>query len=394
MRVELKSQPLYNQNGKARALDLHLANGIVQTPVFMPVGTQGCIKGLDSYDLQTHLDSKLILANTYHIYLRCGAERKESCAGQIGAIQKLKTLGGMRKFANFNGNYLSDSGGFQAFSLGKNAKLYDYGVEFKSHIDGSKHIFTPQKVLDIQYALNSDICMVLDDLIGLPAPIERLKQSIHTTIRWARESLKYHLAQKMENPTNHIFAIIQGGTDTSLRKICAIELAQMQEFDGYAIGGLAVGESAKEMYETIESTTEFMPPHKPRYLMGVGTPENILEAIALGVDMFDCVMPSRNARNATIFTSQGKLNIKTSSFGLDTRPLDEECDCYVCKNYSRAYLHHLYRSREITYHRLATIHNLYFYLNLTRKARQAIIDGNFLAYKAQTLSKMANPKNI
>ncbi|MGX3098684.1 tRNA guanosine(34) transglycosylase Tgt [Helicobacter sp. 23-1046] len=361
----------------ARAGTMRLSHGEVQTPIFMPVGTQGCIKALDSNDIATHLNAPIILANTYHLYLRCG-------------IENLNALGGIHNFANFNGNYLSDSGGFQAFSLNDNVKVLENAVEFKSHIDGSKHIFTPQKVLDIQYAINSDIMMVLDDLVGLPAPLSRLQDSIKRTLDWAEQSLHYHLAQKAQGKakSNHIFAIVQGGTDFELRKICAQELSALSEFDGYAIGGLAVGESAQEMYDTIQSCIEFIPKDKPRYLMGVGTPQNILEAIERGVDMFDCVMPSRNARNATIFTTFGKLNIKSPRFKLDTTPLDEYCQCYTCTNYSRAYLHHLYRANEITYHRLATIHNLYFYLTLVQNARKAIINGDFTRFKKDTLAQL------
>lgn len=361
----------------ARAGTMHLSHGEVQTPIFMPVGTQGCIKALDSYDIAKHLNAPIILANTYHLYLRCG-------------IENLSALGGIHTFANFNGNYLSDSGGFQAFSLNDNVKVLESGVEFKSHIDGSKHIFTPQKVLDIQYAINSDIMMVLDDLVGLPAPLLRLQDSIRRTITWAKQSLDYHLAQKAQGKAkdNHLFAIVQGGTDSTLRKTCAQELSALSAFDGYAIGGLAVGESAQEMYDTIESCIKFISEDKPRYLMGVGTPQNILEAIERGVDMFDCVMPSRNARNATIFTTYGKLNIKSPRFRLDGTPLDETCACYTCANYTRAYLHHLYRANEITYHRLATLHNLHFYLTLVRNARNAIINGEFAHFKKDTLAKL------
>lgn len=364
-------------DSKARALSLTLAHGEIHTPIFMPVGTQGCIKALDSYDITHHLRAPIILANTYHMYLRCG-------------IEKLKALGGIHKFANFGGNYLSDSGGFQAFSLGGNARLYEGGVEFKSHIDGSKHLFTPQKVLEIQYALNSDIMMVLDDLVGLPAPRERIIESIRRTSLWARVSLEYHLHQKSQGNAqdNHLFAIVQGGTDTQLRAQSALSLTAMEEFDGYAIGGLAVGESAQEMYDTIESTIPHLPQDKPRYLMGVGTPQNILEAIERGVDMFDCVMPTRNARNATLFTNMGKIHIKNARFGLDSAPLDSECSCYTCQNYSRAYLHHLYKSGEMTYYRLASIHNLHFYLTLVREAREAILHHEFHAYKAKKLESM------
>lgn len=356
----------------ARATTITLAHSSVQTPIFMPVGTQACIKGLDAYDVKNHLQTNLILANTYHMYLRVGQEA-------------MKKLGGLHKFTQFDGNFLTDSGGFQAFSLSKNMKKHSDGIEFKSHIDGSKHFFTPENVLDMQYALNSDIMMVLDDLIGLPAPRERIEESVEKTTLWAKKSLTYHLLQKNQGlaQSNHLFAIVQGGTDKDLRVLSATSLVDLGDFDGYAIGGLAVGEKASEMYQSIEYVTEILPTNKPRYLMGVGTPENILEAIERGVDMFDCVMPTRNARNATLFTSAGKVSIKSSKYKLDEDALDEKCDCYTCQNYSRAYLHHLFRCNEITYHRLASIHNLKYYLNLTKGAREAIINGRFKEYKEE-----------
>ncbi|CUU40663.1 tRNA guanosine(34) transglycosylase Tgt [Helicobacter typhlonius] len=366
MQVELQAQ-----DGKARALNLTLAHAQVQTPVFMPVGTQGCVKALDSLDMKNLLGAKIILANTYHMYLRVGIER-------------LKNFGGIHKFANFGGNYLSDSGGFQAFSLNQNTKISDEGIGFKSHIDGSKHFFSPEFVLDMQYALNSDIMMVLDDLVGLPANDERLADSIRRTSDWAQRSFDYHQAQKARGVglDNHLFAIIQGGISKHFRTLSARQLTNIGEFDGFAIGGLAVGESAEEMYKCIAHTTELMPCYKPRYLMGVGTPENIIESIALGVDMFDCVMPTRNARNATLFTHFGKINIKAAQYANDENPIDSKCDCYTCKNFSRAYLCHLFRSNEITYHRLASLHNLHYYLSLTKGARETILAGRFKEYRA------------
>ncbi|WP_300731715.1 tRNA guanosine(34) transglycosylase Tgt [uncultured Helicobacter sp.] len=373
---------LQAQDGKARALNLTLSHSQVQTPVFMPVGTQGCVKALDSCDMSQLLDAKIILANTYHIYLRVGIER-------------LQTFEGVHRFSAFNGNYLSDSGGFQAFSLSENTKITDEGVSFKSHIDGSKHFFSPEFALDIQYAINSDIMMVLDDLVGLPASDERIADSVNRTSMWAQRSLAYHQKAKAEgrSTTNNLFAIIQGGTSPHFRTLSAQQLVNMGDFDGFAIGGLAVGEETKAMYECIAHTTALMPTHKPRYLMGVGTPENIIESIALGVDMFDCVMPTRNARNATLFTHFGKINIKSAAFINDESPIDSLCDCYTCRHYSRAYLCHLFRSNEITYHRLATLHNLHYYLSLARGAREAILQGQFKAYRARfyDLRKMEVP---
>jgi len=362
----------------ARACKITTSRGEITTPVFMPVGTQASVKGLDFNDIYG-MDSNIILANTYHLYL-------------LPTPETIKNLGGLHGFSGYKGNFLTDSGGFQAFSLRSNTKNNDIGIEFKSHIDGSKHLFTPQKVLDIQYALNSDIMMILDDLPALPAPKERIKLSLERTIKWAKESLEYHTSQKqkLENAHQNIFAIIQGGVDFEAREICAKALVEMDGYDGYAIGGLSVGEERDKMYDTIEFTTPFMPVNKPRYLMGVGTPQDLLEAIDRGVDMFDCVMPTRNARNSTLFTSNGKISIKSSRFAQDSSPIDEKCDCYTCKNFSRGYIHHLFRSGELSYFRLASIHNLHFYLNLVRGARGAILSGNWSAYKKERLQEIGN----
>lgn len=380
MRFEIE-----NQDGNARAGKIFLSHGEVPTPIFMPVGTQGVIKGLDYLDVENHLGAKIILGNTYHLYLRAG-------------IEKMKKLGGLHKFSGYSGNFLTDSGGFQAFSLG--GKRREEGIEFSSHIDGSKHFFTPSKVLDIEYALNSDIMMILDDLVGLPANDERIIQSIERTTRWAKQSLDYHALQKSQGraQTNNIFAIVQGGTSETYREKSARELVELRsfvdgveyEYDGYAIGGLAVGESSEEMYSTLDFTLPLLPGHKPRYLMGVGTPENLIEAISRGVDMFDCVMPTRNARNATLFTSFGKLSIKSSRYALDENPIDSECDCYACTHFSRAYLHHLFRCNEITYHRLASIHNLKYYLNLVGQAREAISKNQFVEFKKEFYEKRSS----
>ena len=358
--------------GKARACNFTLPHGVVTTPIFMPVGTQGVIKGLSSIDIKELLQTNLILANTYHLYLRPG-------------IETLKKSGGIHNFANFHDNYLTDSGGFQAFSLGNNVKHSDKGIAFQSHIDGSRHFFTPEKVLDIEYAINSDIMMILDDLVGLPATNERLIESVRRTTKWARQSIAYHKEQKQKyDLKNKIFAIMQGGIDYEMRKRSASELVEL-DFDGYAIGGLAVGESNEAMYECLDYACDFLPSNKPRYLMGVGTPQNLLEGIDRGVDMFDCVMPTRNARNATIFTNNGKINIKKACYKQDFNPLDTKCSCFTCKNYSRAYLHHLFRANEITYHRLASIHNLSFYINLMREAREAILNQTWDSFKKQKL---------
>jgi queuine tRNA-ribosyltransferase len=364
-----------NKDNKARACTIKTTHSVIQTPIFMPVGTNASVKALDMIDMKDILNTDIILANTYHLYLRPGDEN-------------IKDLGGLHKFSNYPHSFLTDSGGFQAFSLSKNMKQNEDGIGFKSHIDGSKHFFTPEKVIDIEYNLNSDIMMVLDDLIALPNTKERIELSIKRTTEWAKRSLIHHINKGKKN---NIFAIIQGGTNFDYRKQSATELVSLEyqnnSFDGFAIGGLSVGEENSLMYDTIEATTPFMPENKPRYLMGVGTPEDIIEAIDRGVDMFDCVMPTRNARNGTLFTSFGRLNIKASKYKLDESPIDNECNCYTCKNYSRAYLNHLFKAKELTYFRLASIHNLHYYLDLVKQARVAILENRFKEFKAKFYSK-------
>ncbi len=362
-------------DGKARACTIKTAHSTIKTPVFMPVGTVGAVKALDATDLETFIQPSIILGNTYHLYLRPGDE----------VINKLGKLQG---FTQFPKSFLTDSGGFQAFSLSDNVKIDENGITFRSHIDGSSHYFTPKKVLDIQYNLGSDIMMILDDLVALPATQERIKASIERTTRWAKESIEYHRANQKKGLglTQNIFAIIQGGTDKAYREKSAKELCALP-YDGFAIGGLSVGESNKDMYETVEWTTQFMPQNKPRYLMGVGTPEDLVENVARGVDMFDCVMPTRNARNGTLFTSYGKVNIKAARYKEDKEFLDSECGCMVCKTYSKAYLNHLFRAREITYFRLGTIHNLYYYLDLMKQMRSAIVEGRFESFRTEFYRK-------
>lgn len=341
----------------------------------MPVGTVGAVKALDATDLENFLTPQIILANTYHLYLRPGDTR-------------VANMGKLHGFTKFPKSFLTDSGGFQAFSLSDNVKIDEGGITFRSHIDGSKHYFTPQKVLDIQYNLGSDIMMILDDLVALPATKERIAASIERTTRWAAESIAYHRASQAGGigTDQNIFAIIQGGTDKEFREKSARELCAM-DFDGFAIGGLSVGEANQDMYDTVEWTTQFMPIDKPRYLMGVGTPEDLVENVARGIDMFDCVMPTRNARNGTLFTAFGKVNIKAARYKEDPAPIDPACGCMVCQNYSRAYLNHLFRARELTYFRLATIHNLYYYLDLMRQMREAILENRFDAFKEEFYTK-------
>ena len=363
------------KSGNARACTLTTTHSTIQTPVFMPVGTLASVKSLDMVDMTEILDAKIILANTYHTYLRPGDN-------------VIKNLGGLHGFSNFNRSFLTDSGGFQAFSLSSMTKTTNEGIRFVSHIDGSRHEFTPTKVVDIQHNLGSDIMMVLDDLIALPATHERIVQSIDRTTKWARESIAYHRHQQTKGigVDQNFFAIIQGGTTPEYRKRSATELCEL-DYDGFAIGGLSVGESNTQMYDTVEYTTPFMPADKPRYLMGVGTPEDLIENIDRGVDMFDCVMPSRNARNGTLFTSFGKVNIKSAQYKEDTNPIDPECTCHTCKNYTRAYLNHLFRGKELTYFRLATLHNLHYYLTLMREARNAIIADQWASFKSNFYMK-------
>ena len=362
-------------DGAARAGTLTTAHSTIKTPVFMPVGTVGAVKSLDAVDMMQILDAQIILGNTYHLYLRPSSK-------------VVKELGGLHGFTKFNRSFLTDSGGFQAFSLSKISKPDENGIKFKSHIDGSAHYFTPRSVLDTQYDLNSDIMMILDDLVALPAEKKRVELSIKRTIKWAREAIDYHKFKqdKGEGLTQNIFGIIQGGTDKAARKFCAEALCEMP-FDGLAIGGLSVGESNQEMYDTVQAVMPYIDAARPRYLMGVGTPEDLVENVARGVDMFDCVMPTRNARNGTLFTSFGKINIKSARFATDRAPIDPQCDCYACQNYSRAYLSHLYRAGELTFFRLASLHNLHYYLNLMRQMREAIKDGKFAEFRREFYAK-------
>ncbi|ASM34482.1 queuine tRNA-ribosyltransferase [Campylobacter sputorum subsp. bubulus] len=359
----------------ARACTIQTSHSTIQTPIFMPVGTLGAVKSLDANDLLDELDAKIILGNTYHLYLRPGSKI-------------IKEFGGLHGFTKFNRSFLTDSGGFQAFSLRSNTKNDDLGIKFKSHIDGSMHYFTPKSVLDTQYDFNSDIMMILDDLPALPASKERIELSIKRTLSWAKIAIDYHEQNKQNGIgiNQNIFGIIQGGTDYEARKLCSQSLCEMN-FDGLAIGGLSVGESNNEMYDTVEAMMPFVDTNRPRYLMGVGTPEDIVENIERGVDMFDCVMPTRNARNGTLFTTFGKINIKSAKFINDQGPIDPNCNCYTCRNFSRGYLNHLFKSRELTFFRLASIHNLHYYLSLVKEAREAILQCKFSKFKKEFYAK-------
>ncbi|MGI7939805.1 tRNA guanosine(34) transglycosylase Tgt [Campylobacter coli] len=366
---------LKHKDNLARVCEITTAHSTFETPIFMPVGTVGAVKSLDAIDLKKQLNAKIILANTYHMYLRPGSKI-------------VKHFGGLHGFTKFDRSFLTDSGGFQAFSLSANSKHFQEGIEFKSHIDGSKHLFTPKSVLDTQYDLNSDIMMILDDLIALPATKERIKVSVDRTIKWAKEAIDYHKQMQIQGLglKQNIFGIIQGGTDYEERKRCALALNEM-DFDGLAIGGLSVGEENALMYETVENLNPFLDENRPRYLMGVGTPEDLVENIERGVDMFDCVMPTRNARNGTFFTNFGKFNIKRAEFINDHESIDNECSCYTCRNFSRGYLNHLFKAKELTFFRLASLHNLHYYLTLVAQAREAIKKSEFKKFKYKFYAK-------
>lgn len=357
-----------DKNSKARIGTLKTSHGVVNTPIFMPVGTQGTVKAVTQRVLESEVNAEIVLSNTYHLYLRPGTKI-------------LEQAGGLHKFMNWNRPILTDSGGFQIFSLTELRKLKPDGVEFSSHLDGSKHFFTPEKVIAIQRSIGSDIMMPLDECTPYPCDYEYAKKSMELTSSWALKNKEaFESSSPLYGFDQSLFGIIQGSVYKDLRESSARDLIKIG-FDGYAIGGLAVGEPMETMYETVGFTTSFMPEDKPRYLMGVGRPENILQAISLGIDMFDCVMPTRNARNAYLFTSQGIVSMRNAAYKDDYTSLDPNCNCYTCSQFSRAYLRHLFNAREILALELATIHNLTFYLNLIREARSRILDGTFIEWK-------------
>ncbi|MFN3694310.1 MAG: tRNA guanosine(34) transglycosylase Tgt [Ignavibacterium sp.] len=365
-----------DKNSKARAGWFETDHGVVETPIFMPVGTQGTVKAVNQYYLENEIKAQIVLANTYHLYLRPGTEI-------------LEAAGGLHKFMNWQKPILTDSGGYQVFSLTELRKLKDDGVEFRSHLDGSKHFFTPEKVIQVQRSIGSDVMMVLDECAPYPCDYEYAKKSVQLTSNWAILNKKaFTDSEPKYGHKQFLFGIIQGSIYKDLRKQSAGDLLDM-DFDSYAIGGLAVGEPTEQMYELVDYTTDLMPDERPRYLMGVGRPENILESIARGVDMFDCVMPTRNARNANVFTWNGTLSMRNAKYKDDFRPLDENCNCYTCRNFTRAYIRHLFVAEEILALELASIHNLYFYLELVRKAREKIIDGTFKEWKNQIINQIS-----
>lgn len=350
---------LLNQDGFARAGTIHFKDRdlTVETPTFMPVGTHGSVKSLTTNELRT-MRAQIILGNTYHLYLRPGHER-------------IERLGGLHKFMNWNGLILTDSGGFQVFSLSALNKVSDRGVEFQSHIDGSSHFFTPELAMQIQRGLGSDIVMAFDECAPYPATREQVARAMSRTFEWAKQGLAVPLKSHQNR-----FGIIQGGLHEDLRHESLDQITSLP-FDGYAIGGLSIGEPPPLMHQMALLLAPKLPQDRPRYLMGVGRPEDLIEGVRAGIDMFDCVMPTRNARNGQLFTSLGKVNIKNSKYQDDASPLDPNCDCETCKNYSRAYLRHLFIAGELLSSRLNTIHNLSFYLSLMEQMRIAIAENRF-----------------
>jgi queuine tRNA-ribosyltransferase len=361
---------------KARTGLLRTPHGDIPTPVFMPVGTGGTVKGILQRDLAEDIDAKIILGNTYHLYLRPGTEI-------------LKGAGGLHRFMSWERPILTDSGGYQVFSLADNRKLNDEGAHFKSHIDGSKHIFTPENIIDIQRIIGSDIMMVLDECAPYPCDYKYAKKSVALTHHWLDRAVeKFRNTEPLWGNEQFLFPIVQGGVFDDLRKISAEKIAEAG-MEGNAIGGLSVGEPAEEMYRTIEIVNEILPEDKPRYLMGVGTPVNLLEAIERGIDMFDCVMPTRNGRNGMLFTSEGIINIKNRQWMDDFSPIDPEGPSAVSLTYSKAYLRHLIISGEILGSQISSIHNLAFYLKLMGDAREKIEEGNFKTWKESMVKRLS-----
>jgi queuine tRNA-ribosyltransferase len=365
---------------RARAGLLHTGHGAIPTPIFMPVGTQGTVKGVTPQQLLDEVDPPIILSNTYHLYLRPGHET-------------VRALGGLHRFMDWPKAILTDSGGFQVFSLNSLRKISEEGVLFQSHLDGSPHMFTPESTVDVQLALGSDICMVLDECLGYPATRDAAKVSMDRTIRWARRGIDHWRKRMSSIDSQHaLFPIVQGGMYPDLRAECARELVDL-DAPGYAIGGLSVGEPRDLSQEVAEATVPLLPLEKPRYVMGVGMPDELPEYVSRGVDMMDCVLPSRNARNGYLFTSEGRVIIKHAQYKEDPRPVDPACGCYTCRRFSRAYLRHLFLAGEILYSTLSTIHNLRRYLDIMRQMREAILSGSFPDFLSAVRRRCASPED-
>lgn len=349
---------------KARRGRVNTPHGSIETPVFMPVGTAGTVKAMKPEEVRD-MGAQIILGNTYHLYLRPGHE-------------VVKAAGGLHKFMNWERAILTDSGGFQVFSLGAMRKISEEGVEFRSHIDGSKHMLSPEKSMEIQNALGSDIMMAFDECAPYPADRNYVKNSLERTTRWLKRCKEYHKNTEQQS----LFGIMQGGMYKDLRKQSAEEIVEL-DLPGYAIGGLSVGEPKEIMYEVMDDCVDYLPADKPRYLMGVGSPDCLFEGVERGIDMFDCVLPTRIARHGMAMTSQGRVNIKNAKYERDFTPLDPNCDCYTCRNYSKAYLRHLFKSDEILSSMLMTTHNLHFLVNTMAGIRKAIEEDRFLEYKKE-----------
>ena len=364
----IPSFSLKSKSGKARSGILKLPHGPVETPVFMPVGTQGTVKTVRNSDLVAD-GYQIILGNTYHLYLRPG-------------LDLLEKAGGLHSFMNWKGNILTDSGGFQLFSLSSLRKVTESGYSFQSHIDGSRHILTPESVIEAQKIFGSDVMMVLDECLEQPSEEKTTEASVELTLRWAERARNIH-------PENGqaMFGIVQGGGFPGLREYCARALVNM-DFDGYAIGGVAVGEERPMMELAVESCIDVLPENKPRYLMGVGKPEDLIDFVGMGVDMFDCVVPTRNARGACFFVPEGRLNIRNAKFRDDFRPIQEDCDCYVCSNHTRAYLRHLFVAKEWLAPIFATLHNLRYFARLMDQLREAIKADSFEKTSGMLLKRM------
>ena len=354
----------------ARVGVIHTAHGDIPTPIFMPVGTLGTVKTMTVDDLK-EMDAKIILGNTYHLYLKPG-------------MDIMRKAGGLHQFMNWDRTILTDSGGFQVFSLADNRKISEEGVLFRSHIDGSKHFFTPEKSIEIQNDIHSDIMMSFDECVDARADYDYVKKSMERTLRWAKRGLDYH--KENSHPDQSLFGIVQGGMFKDLREKSAKETVSM-DFDGYSIGGLSVGETKEEMIDILNFTTPLLPEDKPRYNMGVGTPDYLFESFEAGIDMADCVLPTRIARNGTALTSEGRVVVKNATYKEDFSKLDPDCDCYTCSNYSRAYLRHLVNAKEILGARLLSYHNLYFLLKMCENIREAIMNDSFLDYKKEFYEK-------
>lgn len=353
-----------SKDTKARVGEIKTNHGIIKTPVFMPVGTRATVKTMTPEEVKD-LGAQIILSNTYHLFLRPGPE----------IIEK---AGGLHKFMNWHGPILTDSGGFQVFSLSANRKITEEGVTFRSHIDGSKQFLSPEISIDVQNSLGSDIIMAFDECAPYPATYEYIEHSMNRTTRWAKRCKDHH-----KNTDNQaLFGIVQGGMYKDLRKKSAEDLVAM-DFPGYAVGGLSVGEPKDIMVDILDYTTDFLPEDKPRYLMGVGTPDYLFEAVEHGIDMADCVLPTRIARNGTAMTSVGRVIVKNGKYKEDFTSLDENCDCYTCRNYTKAYIRHLFNVNEILAYRLLSIHNIYFLTNLMENIRNSILEDRFLEFKKE-----------